>query len=124
MYNQTRGAVKLVKEHPLMDPKNDLAFKLLFGQPRSAEMLMAFLNALLYRTGADKITAIEFANSEFAGDHKEDRGSRLDVYVRTDAGEHINIEMYTRMWNTFACRMCWRSILWSCRNSGICITHN
>lgn len=68
-----------------MDPKNDLAFKLLFGHPRSAEMLMAFLNALLHQTGADRITAIEFANSEFADGQKEDRGSRLDVNVRTDA---------------------------------------
>ena len=87
------GQVILVNEHPLMDPKNDVAFKLLFGQPGSAEILMAFLNALLHRTGADRITAIEFADSEFAGNHKKDRGSRLDVYVRTDAGEHINIEI-------------------------------
>lgn len=80
-------------EIKLMNLKVDFAFKQLFGKPQSADMLMAFLNALLHRTGTQAITSVEFFNSEFAGDHESDRGARLDVYVRTGAGEFINVEI-------------------------------
>ena len=93
MYNQTRGAMILVNEYPLMDLKTDYAFKQLFGQPRTADILVAFLNALLKRDGDERIVSVEFVNTEISPAHKDGKAMRLDVHVRTGRDERINIEI-------------------------------
>ena len=77
----------------LMDLKTDYAFKQLFGKPETADILRAFLNALLPRDTAEGIVALDIANTEMAPARRLGKGKRLDLYVRTDRGEHINLEI-------------------------------
>lgn len=77
----------------LIDPKYDFAFKQLFGQPRNADLLMALLNALLKRSENDRITSLEYRNVEQSATHGNYKSTRLDVFVETQAGERIDIEI-------------------------------
>lgn len=52
-----------------------------------------FLNAILQRTGRDTIKEVIFANQEVGGEYEDDKQSRLDIVVKTRAGELINVEM-------------------------------
>ena len=54
---------------------------------------IVFLNAILQRTGRNTIKEVMFANQEVGGEYKEDKQSRLDIVVKTQAGELINVEM-------------------------------
>ena len=76
-----------------MDLKIDFAFKQMFGQKAHADLLIDFLNALLYKNLAEPITSLEFPNTEFGPAYDNAKGSRLDVYVVTSSGEQINIEI-------------------------------
>ncbi|PIC64079.1 hypothetical protein CSV79_08455 [Sporosarcina sp. P13] len=77
----------------LMDLKVDYAFKQLFGIERNKRITVVFLNAILKRTGRNRIKDISFTTTEAGGEHEEDKQSRLDLLVVTDAGEWINVEM-------------------------------
>lgn len=76
-----------------MNLKVDYAFKRFFGDPKSRGILIAFLNATLGRTGCQEITDVELLNPELLPLSEIQRGARLDLYVRTQAGTHINIEV-------------------------------
>ncbi|WP_334110485.1 PD-(D/E)XK nuclease family transposase, partial [Anoxybacillus sp.] len=47
-----------------LDLKMDFMFKQLFGHPSRKSITMAFLNALLHRTGDDRIIDVQFENTE------------------------------------------------------------
>lgn len=87
---------KLLKRIPLdrlMDLKVDYAFKQLFGSEKNKEITVVFLNAILQRTGRDRIKDISFSNTETRGEYEEDKQSRLDLLVVTNADEWINVEI-------------------------------
>ncbi|MHB1681655.1 MAG: Rpn family recombination-promoting nuclease/putative transposase [Bacilli bacterium] len=71
----------------------DYAFKQLFGQPQGADLLVAFLNAVLKREGADRIVQVEFQNTEFPSKDVQDKTVRLDILVRTNTDEWIDVEV-------------------------------
>lgn len=77
----------------LMDLKIDYAFKQLFGSEKNKEITVVFLNAILKRTGRDMIRDISFQNIEIGGEYEEDKQSRLDLLVKTEADEWINVEI-------------------------------
>ncbi|WP_245183550.1 Rpn family recombination-promoting nuclease/putative transposase [Lentibacillus salicampi] len=85
--------LKRIPLERLMDLKVDYAFKQLFGNEKNKEITVVFLNALLQKTGRDQIKDISFTNTESGGERKEDKQSRLDLLVMTNAGEQINVEM-------------------------------
>lgn len=87
---------KLLKRIPLenlMDLKIDYAFKQLFGNEKNKEITIVFLNAILQRTGKEIIKDISFTNTESGGEYLEDKQSRLDLLVITNANEWINVEI-------------------------------
>ena len=87
---------KLLKTVPLgglMDLKVDFAFKQLFGIEKNKAITIVFLNAILQRTGRDKIVDISFENIEAGGEYEDDKQSRLDLLVITKSSVWINIEM-------------------------------
>lgn len=87
---------KVLKRMPLerlMDLKVDYAFKQLFGSEKNKEITVVFLNAILQRTGRDRIKDISFSNTETGGEYEEDKQSRLDLLVVTNADEWINVEI-------------------------------
>src|SRR5690625_1348951 len=76
-----------------MDLKIDYAFKQLFGIEKNKDITVVFLNAILQRTGRKRIKDISFSNIEVGGEYKDDKQSRLDLLVVTEANEWINIEI-------------------------------
>lgn len=68
-------------------------FKQLFGQPSRKHITIAFLNDLLGRTSADKITDLTFENTEYIKETEDGKTIRLDFSVLTSAGENINVEV-------------------------------
>lgn len=76
-----------------MDLKVDYAFKQLFGSEKNKEITIVFLNAILQKTGRDTIKEVMFVNQEVGGEYIDDKQSRLDIVVRTQAGDLINVEM-------------------------------
>lgn len=77
----------------LMDLTVDYAFKQKFGSEKNKRITIVFLNVILQRTGRDTIKEVEFINQEVGGEYKDDKQSRLDIVVRTQKGNLINIEV-------------------------------
>jgi len=75
-----------------MDLKTDYAFKQLFGQPQTSDVLRGLLNALLRREGSEVIRQVRIVNSERTPSNPRGKTKRLDIYAQTDRQEHINIE--------------------------------
>ncbi|WP_342557980.1 Rpn family recombination-promoting nuclease/putative transposase [Metasolibacillus sp. FSL K6-0083] len=88
-----KKALRRIPLEKLLDLKVDFAFKQLFGSEQNKHITVVFLNAILQKTGRDNVQEIFFKNNEFSGEFEEDKQSRLDIVVKTQLGEYINIEM-------------------------------
>ena len=88
-----RRALKRIPLDKLMDLKVDYAFKQLFGSEKNKDITVVFLNAILQKTGRNTIKEVVFINQEVGGEYLDDKQSRLDIVVRTQANELINVEM-------------------------------
>jgi len=91
-----QSRTRLLKRIPLnqlMDLKVDFAFKQLFGNEKNKDITVVFLNAILQKTGRNRIKDISFANTETGGEYVDDKVSRLDLLVVTNADEWINVEI-------------------------------
>lgn len=75
-----------------MSPKNDFAFKLLFGNEKHKELLIALLNAIL-EMSEDELVDIELINTELLREFAEDRKGILDVRAKTKNGVQVDIEI-------------------------------
>ncbi|WP_310939911.1 Rpn family recombination-promoting nuclease/putative transposase [Clostridium sp. SHJSY1] len=90
--------IKLIKKNRnidnefIMSPKNDFVFKLLFGDEKNKDLLIAFLNAILEKPN-NELEDIELVNTELLREFAEDRKGILDVRAKTKKGEHIDIEI-------------------------------
>ncbi|MDR0642037.1 MAG: Rpn family recombination-promoting nuclease/putative transposase, partial [Treponema sp.] len=77
----------------LMLPKVDIAFKLLFGDQRSKDILADFLKAVLPNLADEEFEELVIVDPhlkrEFAGDKLE----ILDVKLRTKSGKSLDIEI-------------------------------
>ncbi|MBO0995056.1 Rpn family recombination-promoting nuclease/putative transposase [Bacillus sp. SD088] len=76
-----------------MDLKVDFAFKQLFGNEKNKKITVVFLNSILQKTGRGIIKDILFTNTEAGGEYVDDKQSRLDLLVVTDADEQIHVEI-------------------------------
>src|SRR5699024_10389417 len=85
--------LKRIPLNRLMDLKEDYAFKQLFGNEKNKDITIVFLNEILQRTGRNQIKDISFANTETGGEYVDDKVSRLDLLVVTNAKEWINVEI-------------------------------
>jgi len=76
----------------LMSPKNDFVFKLIFGDEKNKDLLIALLSAIL---GIPKkeFEGLEIINSELLREFSEDKKGILDVRVKTKLGKQIDIEI-------------------------------
>ncbi|WP_018660704.1 Rpn family recombination-promoting nuclease/putative transposase [Heyndrickxia acidiproducens] len=76
-----------------LDLKMDFMFKQLFGHPSRKKITIAFLNDLLHRQGRDRITDVQYENTELIKAEQVGKTSRLDVLVYTSNDERINVEI-------------------------------
>ena len=74
-----------------INPYTDFGFKLLFGTDLNKELLISFLNALLFKK--EEIKSITYLNTERLGTQEYDRRAVFDVYCENEKGERILVEM-------------------------------
>lgn len=74
-----------------INPYTDFGFKLLFGTDMNKELLVSFLNALLF--GKKVIKNVTYLNTEHLGTQEYDRRAVFDVYCENEQGEKILVEM-------------------------------
>lgn len=75
-----------------INPYTDFGFKKLFGTEMNKDLLKSFLNALIGE-GKNRITEIQYLNSENLGESYDDRRSVFDVYCKTRSGSYFIVEM-------------------------------
>lgn len=76
-----------------LDPKNDLAFKRIFGQEKHKRIPIAFLNAVFGLEGQDEIIDLEFLNTVQAPEIEARKESIVDVLVKDQKGAMYIVEM-------------------------------
>ena len=76
-----------------LDPKNDLAFKKVFGQEKHKRIPIAFLNAVFHLEGDEKIVDLEFLNTIQPPEIEARKESIVDVLVKDQSGSKYIIEM-------------------------------
>ncbi|UUI04706.1 Rpn family recombination-promoting nuclease/putative transposase [Oceanobacillus jeddahense] len=90
---RTKKALHRIPDVQLMDLKVDYAFKQLFGNEKNKDITVVFLNAILAKSGRSPIQQLYFQNIEIGGEYEEDKKSRLDLLIRTENKEWVNIEI-------------------------------
>ena len=75
-----------------IDPFTDFGFKKLFGEDCNKELLLDFLNELLYKKEG-KIVSLTYLKSEQLGRSEEDRKAVFDLYCENEKGEKFIVEM-------------------------------
>ena len=76
----------------LLDPKNDWAFKQVFGQEKNKDLLIKFLNDMLVGV-QPKITDLKFLKVETDSEIARLRQSIVDVLCEADNGSKFIVEM-------------------------------
>jgi len=90
-----------------LNPKNDFLFKRLFGEEAGKPLLISLLNAVLRRSGQQRITDITIVEDTHLGSELlGDKEIVLDILCEIDGREMVNVEMQVRR---FA-RMDYRSL--------------
>ena len=74
-----------------VNPYTDFGFKLLFGTAMNKELLISFLNALLFKE--EVIKDVTYLNAEHLGTQEFDRRAVFDVYCENEKGEKFLVEM-------------------------------
>jgi len=88
-----RKAIRRIPLDKFFDLKVDFAFKQLFGNEKNKKITIVFLNAVLKLTGRDTIKEVTFIQHELGGEYQDDKQSRLDILVKTQNGDYINVEI-------------------------------
>lgn len=80
-----------------LNPLNDYIFQKLLGEKGDEEQLLSFLNAVLKRTGRDKLISVEILeNKTLTADIVGDKTSILDIRAVTSDNTKVNIEVQLR----------------------------
>ncbi|MCL2162039.1 MAG: Rpn family recombination-promoting nuclease/putative transposase [Betaproteobacteria bacterium] len=77
---------------PFLSPRNDLVFKLLFGDARNTDILADFLNAALDLPEEDFLDIV-LVDPHLNGEDIDDKQGILDVKAKTATGKIIDIEI-------------------------------
>ncbi|WP_103669841.1 Rpn family recombination-promoting nuclease/putative transposase [Pseudanabaena sp. BC1403] len=75
-----------------ISPKTDFAFKKIFGSEQSHDVLISFLNAMLYN-GDRRISQLEILNPYLSPRIRGVKDTYLDVKAKLDNGTSVIIEM-------------------------------
>lgn len=78
-------------EDKYVNPYTGFGFKLLFGTPMNKELLISFLNALLYKE--EVVTDVTYLKPEDLGIRGYGRKGVFDVYCENEKGEIFLVEM-------------------------------
>jgi len=76
-----------------LDPKNDVAFKKIFGSEKNKDILIHFLNDILEFTNDNQITEVEFLTPVQDPEIAAKKQSIVDVLCKDKLGVQYIIEM-------------------------------
>ena len=76
-----------------LDPKNDVAFKKVFGSEKHKDILIHFINDILELKGNDQIEGVEFLSSVQDAEIAYKKQSIVDVLCKDKNGVQIIVEM-------------------------------
>ena len=76
-----------------LDPKNDVAFKKIFGTEKNKDILIHFLNDILGKQGGDKIKEVVFLNPVQNAEIAANKQSIVDVLCTDGNGVIFIVEM-------------------------------
>lgn len=76
-----------------VDPKNDFAFKCVFGSERHTGILVDVLNSVLRPLPDRRVVSVEILNPMTEPVVLDEKLSILDVKARDQAGRQFNVEM-------------------------------
>ncbi len=83
-----------MSQSPFIDPKTDFAFRKIFGSEDSKEVLISFLNSILFEC-QEVVIDLEILNPFMLPGQVGLMTSRLDVKAKLASGETVVIEMQT-----------------------------
>ena len=86
------------------DPKNDLAFKKIFGNSKHKSILISFLNSVLDFKDAKEIVSVELANPYQVPKIPELKETILDIQATNKKGERFIVEMQRKDLGNFTKR--------------------
>jgi predicted transposase/invertase (TIGR01784 family) len=86
------------------DPKNDLAFKKIFGDENKKEILISFLNSVLDFENEKTIVSVTLDNPYQLPDIKELKETILDIKATNQNGDKFIVEMQKKDLSNFAKR--------------------
>ena len=76
-----------------LDPKNDVAFKKIFGSEKNKDILIHFINDILELKGGDRIENVEFLSPIQDAEIASKKQSIVDVLCYDENGVQIIVEM-------------------------------
>ena len=76
-----------------VDPKIDLAFKILFSREATLSLLICLLNAILDLPEGRRIVELELLNPFNPQETMDEKQTILDIKARDQTGQYFNIEM-------------------------------
>ena len=76
-----------------LDPKNDIAFKKIFGTEKNKDILIHFLNDILVKQGSNTIKEVSFLNPVQNPEIALKKQSIIDVLCKDDKGSMFIVEM-------------------------------
>jgi predicted transposase/invertase (TIGR01784 family) len=76
-----------------IDPKNDFAFKQIFGKEKNKDILIHFLNDILEYQGNEQIISVEFLQTAQDPDIAVYKQSIIDILCKDQNGTQVIIEM-------------------------------
>ena len=83
-----------------VSPFTDFGFKKLFGEEASKELLLDFLNELLYEEQG-RIVSLTYLKNENLGPTELDRRAVFDIYCENERGEKFIVELQKTKQNFF-----------------------
>jgi predicted transposase/invertase (TIGR01784 family) len=86
------------------DPKNDIAFKKIFGDQNNSHILVSFINAILGFEGSDRVVSVTITSPYQAPKIEDLKETILDVKAINERGEHFIVEMQKKNEHNFAKR--------------------
>jgi predicted transposase/invertase (TIGR01784 family) len=88
-----------------LDPKVDVVFKALFGQPSNMDLVADLLNGLLELPQSERIVSVELLPPLSELEVTEEKLTILDLFVEDARGRRYAVEMQCRNHKAFAERM-------------------
>jgi predicted transposase/invertase (TIGR01784 family) len=80
----------------ILPPKNDVVFKLLFGDKRNGDLLADFLKAVI-RLPDDDYSEITVVDPHLIRKHPDKKLGILDLKIRTNSGKFVHVEI--QLWD-------------------------